>query len=181
MADRSRYSTVAILFHWTIAALILVNLWLGFAHDALPRGWAVMPLHKSIGMTVLALSVARVGWRLAHPVPPLPLDMPVWQRRVARLTHGLLYALMLAMPLSGWVMVSHGEVLRPLTWFGLFHVPYLTLGDPAGDIAHDVHEWLGWPFAALIALHASAAIKHHFVDGNAVLWRMLPIFRRPTR
>lgn len=166
------YSRGAIAFHWTIAVLVIANLLIGFG---LLSG---MPTHKAIGITVLVLTVARVGWRIAHRPPPLPADVPAWQARVAQLTHWLLYALMLAMPLTGWLMVSNGETLRPLTWFGLFDIPYLTISRRAGDIGHEGHELLAIPFAALVLLHIAAAMKHHLIDRDSVLVRMAPMLGR---
>lgn len=169
---RTTYSTGAILFHWTIALLVIINMLIGFG---LLDG---MPTHKAIGITVLALSVLRVAWRLAHRPPPLPDSIPGWQAAAARISHALFYVLLIAMPLSGWLMVSNAETLRPLTWFGLFDIPYLTISPAVGDAGHDVHVLLAIPFAALVLLHVAAALKHHFVDRNAVLARMLPIISR---
>ena len=125
-----RYTRVAIAFHWVIAALIVFNLWLGLAHDSLPRDWQVMPVHKSVGLTVLVLTLARIAWRLAHPAPPLPADLQPWERIAANASHFLLYAFMLAMPLTGWMMVS-GPKRRPLEWFFQFDVPYLPVSSGA--------------------------------------------------
>lgn len=108
----ARYTAVARALHWIIAILILGNLVFGFAHDALPKDWAVMPVHKSIGLTALALTLVRIIWRLTHPAPPLPAAMPAWEKGAAHATHVVFYALMLILPLSGWIMSSAGT--RPL-------------------------------------------------------------------
>ena len=100
----SRYTQVAILLHWTIAALILFNLFTGFFHHNFPRG--VMAIHMSSGITVLVLSVVRIFWRLTHKPPPYPVDMPHWERGLAHVVHFSLYAAMLLLPFSGWAMIS---------------------------------------------------------------------------
>lgn len=168
-----RYSRGAIFFHWTIALLIIINLWLGLGHDSLPKDWQVMPVHKAIGITVLMLTLARIAWRLARPAPPLPNSLQPWERAAANVSHFALYAFMLIMPLSGWAMVS-GTNRRPLEWFGQFDIPYLPVSDAIAGIGHDVHELLGWGFVALIALHIAAALRHHFLLRDNVLVRMLP-------
>ncbi len=142
MSSSERYSRGAIVLHWLIAALIIINLWLGLVGDTLPKDWAVMPVHKAIGITVLVLTLVRLGWRLAHPVPPLPATTKPWERMAARASHFLLYAFMLIMPLSGWAMVS-GPKRRPLEWFGMFNLPYLPVSPGVADLGHEVHELLG--------------------------------------
>src|SRR3546814_8610416 len=92
-----------------MAILILFNLFLGFAHDALPRDWKVMPVHKSIGLTVLALAVARILWRFTRRAPALPAGMPAWERGAAHATHFAFYAFMLVLPLTGWIMTRSEE------------------------------------------------------------------------
>ncbi|WP_336974049.1 cytochrome b [Sphingobium aromaticiconvertens] len=167
-----RYTRVAQSLHWAIAILILCNLWLGFAHDSLPRAWPVMPVHKSIGLTVLALTLMRILWRLTHPVPPMLATMPPWEKLVAKVTHFAFYALLLIMPLTGWIMTSAGD--RPLSWFFLFDVPKfgVTKGDAIVGVSSEGHEILGFLFATLIVLHVAAALRHHFVLKDATLRRM---------
>ena len=105
-----RYSRVAIVFHWTIAALVVANLAIGLLHESLLPG--TIPLHQSIGLTVLALTAGRILWRLGHRPPPLPAEIPAWARGSAHALHMTLYLLMIAMPMSAWPMVadwtSHG-------------------------------------------------------------------------
>lgn len=177
-----RYTGVAIAFHWTIAALVLINLWLGLFHDSLPREWQVIPVHKSIGLTVLVLTLGRIAWRVTHPAPPLPSGTPRWERIVAQATHYVFYALLLILPMTGWVMSSASAKRWPIDWFGLFPVPYLPVPLAAGGPAHGAHETLGLLMLALVVLHVGAALRHHFIRHDTVLGRMLPIFapRRPA-
>jgi cytochrome b561 len=177
IARGDRYSSVAIAFHWTIAALVLFNLWLGLAHDNLPREWQVMTVHKSVGLTVLVLSLARLAWRLTHRPPLLAHDLPAWERAAALAAHWGFYALLILMPLSGWVMSSQSR--RPLHWFWAFDVPKLPVTEAMGDFAGGAHEWLGWTMIALILLHVAAALRHHLILRDATLARMLPIVRAP--
>jgi cytochrome b561 len=167
-----RYTGVARALHWAIALMIVVNLVLGFGHDLLPDSW-VMPVHKSIGLTVLALTLVRIGWRLGHPVPPLPVGMPAWEKAAAQGTHLIFYALMLVLPLSGWVMASAGK--RPLQWFTLFDIPKFAVkkGEAIVTLSQGAHELLPWLWVALLALHVGAALRHQFVLKDGVLRRML--------
>ena len=169
---RERYSRGAIAFHWTIAALAIANLAVGFLHDPIPALGAYMGAHKAVGLTILVLTLARIAWRVTHPAPPPPGDLPAWQRIASRVTHWALYALTLLLPLTGWMMVSGSEVRRPLTWFGVFDLPYLPVGKAAGDVGHQAHVILGWLMLALVALHIAAALRHHFVLRDGVLRRM---------
>lgn len=168
-----RYTRVAIAFHWTIAALIVFNLWVGLARKSLPRDWQVMSLHKAVGITVLALTLGRIAWRLAHPAPPLPATLKSWERFGANASHVLLYAFMLAMPVTGWLLVS-GPERRPLAWFGLFDIPYLPVSPALAGFGRSAHELLGWGLIALVVVHVGAALRHHFLLRDNVLARMTP-------
>lgn len=169
----TRYTSVARALHWIIAVLIVANLVFGFAHDALPKDWAVMPVHKSIGLTVLALTLVRIGWRIGHPSPRLPAAMPAWEKGAAHATHALFYAFMILVPLSGWIMSSAGT--RPLNWFFLFDVPKfaVTQGDAIVGLSGEGHEIMGFAWAALILVHIGAALRHHLLLKDDVLRRML--------
>lgn len=172
----ARYSAVAMWLHWIIAALIIANLAIGLLHDSLLKG--TMPAHKAIGMTVLALTAVRVAWRLAHRPPPLPAHLPALERRAAHAAHWLLYALMILMPLTGWMMVSGTATRRPFSWFGLFDLPFLPISPAAGGIGHDAHGILGWIMLALVVLHVGAALRHRLVLRDGVLGRMAPALDR---
>lgn len=176
----SSWGAPAKLLHWVIAALIAAQFALGW----LAAGWRLSPLklnlfvwHKSLGMLVLALVVLRLLWRLANPTTPaLPADTPAWERAAARLSHALLYVIMLAMPLIGWVISSASGV--PFRIFWRIPLPALVAVDKqTADLASLAHFWLGMVFAALLVVHVFAALRHHFVKRNDVLTRMLPAWR----
>lgn len=178
ITDSQRYSSVAIAFHWMIALLVIVNLVIGLGHESIPALRAWMGTHKAIGISVLVLTLARVAWRLAHRPPPLPAATPVWERVAAHATHWSLYALLLAMPLTGWALVSGPDAKRPLSWFGLFDVPLLPVASSTADAADAAHGLLGWVMLALVVLHVSAALRHHLILRDHVLARMAPALRR---
>lgn len=167
------YNRVARWLHWAIAVMAILNLIGGIFHDAIGDSIPVIPLHKATGVTVLFLTLARIVWRLTHPVPALPAALAAWEGHVARITHALFYILLLIVPLTGWIMSSPGT--RPLTWFGLFDLPRfaVTKGDAVVGLSHEGHEILGYAFAALVILHIAAALRHHFILKDAVLRRML--------
>ncbi|HEX5960850.1 MAG TPA: cytochrome b [Rhodanobacteraceae bacterium] len=163
-------------FHWSIAALILAQAVIGLSMVQMgltPAKVRVFALHKSIGLTILALVLLRIAWRLTERRPADPAAMPAWQRSAARATHLALYVLTLAIPLSGWWFNSASNA--PLVWFGLFDIPSLT-----GGYAPDwkprallLHQTLFWLLVALLALHVGAALWHHFRQRDGVLRRML--------
>jgi cytochrome b561 len=173
IATDERYNHVARTLHWIIAALVMGNIAGGLLHETLEHVVNLMPLHKASGMTVLALSLVRVAWRLTWRAPAHPAGMSGPEVLAAKATHVLFYGLLLAMPMSGWIMASAGKY--PLSWFGLFDLPKLpvTREDPLYDIAHEGHELLGWVFLALAVLHIGAALRHHFLLKDNVLRRML--------
>ncbi len=172
-----RWGAVSQAFHWLIVLLIVGLAIVGLTMGELPKTpkyfW-VYTLHKSTGITVLALVLLRLAWRLyagaPHPVP----GTPTWQQRIAKLTHWALYGLILLMPLSGWLYDS-ASGLRPFKYFGLFNVPKLAGPDEAlRDAAHATHEWGFWVLLALVLVHAGAAFHHHLFKNDATLARMLP-------
>lgn len=169
----ARYSSVAIAFHWTIAALIIANLVIGLGHQYDER-WGSIPVHEAIGITVLALSAGRLAWRLAHRPPPLPADVTRLQTGAAHALHWTFYLLMLAMPISGWLMAS-ADGKFAISWFGLFRIPFLPVhGKAVGEITDRMHLVLGWLFVPLILIHVGAALWHHFGQRDTVLLRMWP-------
>ena len=181
-----RYTRVAMLLHWLVAALIVVNVALGWGVDLLP-GSAVrsaINLHKSIGLTVLGLVLLRILWRLSHPPPPMPASYAKRERRLAHAVHLGLYILILGIPLSGYLHDSaFSQAARhPLTLYGLIDVPRIpaivALDPVAKRHVHAfwfaVHVWLGYVLYGLFALHVVGALKHQFVDRTPELERMLP-------
>ena len=174
MPGRQRYDDVAIALHWTTAVLILANIPLGALGERIEAWLGASPvwLHKSIGLTVLALWITRLAWRLGHRPPPLE-GLPQWQALAARAVHWAFYALIILVPLSGWLRVSSGRY--PLSWFGLVELPKFPIAPKSAEAqaAATAHEILAWTMAALVALHVAAAL-HHRVRRDGTLRRMLP-------
>jgi cytochrome b561 len=187
-AERSTYSTVAITLHWLIALGMLTNIGLAWYFGTLkgPAEVAPLALHKSIGITVLLLTLLRIGWRLTHPAPPLPDAMQTWEKWAAKTTHFVFYLLLLAMPLSGWAMVSASPLIRvhPTVLFGVIPwpaVPYPGLDSDqlhgARKLFNTTHSTLALVAYATIVLHVAAALKHQIIDRDDVLSRMIPLLR----
>jgi len=181
-----RYGGVAITLHWLIAAAIALNLCLGLyvaeiLTDQDPSRQGLLQFHKSVGLTVLGLSLLRLGWRVVNPIPPLPDTLTALLKVVARATHYLLYFLMIAIPLTGWALVSSSPLGLPTSYFGLFHWPHMRfLADltrvqkkPLHRDFFDLHMYLAFSAIALLALHVAGAIYHQR-RGDDVLRRMLP-------
>lgn len=180
---RDRWGAISQSLHWIIVLLLLAVAVIGLVMGELPRSpkyfW-VYTAHKSIGITILALMLLRLGWRLHAGAPQAVPGTPVWQRRLATGTHWALYAVALAMPISGWLYDS-ASGLRPFRWFGLFEMPKLVRPHEwIASQAHGAHELLFLLLVALVALHAGAAIYHHLFLRDETLWRMLPRRRKPS-
>jgi cytochrome b561 len=173
-----RYSGVSILLHWLIAGLVVANILIAFAME---DNHGLFPWHKSIGIAVLLLTLARIGWRAAHPWPPFPERMAAWERGFARFTHIAFYVLLLAVPLLGWATVSAGrgigELFGFLPWFDLPVARSRDLSESFGE----AHETAVWLTLVLVACHVAGALKHHLVDRDVVLHRMLPPAGRRDR
>ena len=173
---REHWGTISKALHWVVVALILVMAWIGLRMGDMANGpdkIASYALHKSVGITILALVLARIAWRWYAGTPDALPGTPRWQERIASLTHLALYALLLAMPLSGWILNSASGF--PLQWFGLVNLPAIAGKDhDLHELAEDIHEWLFWAMVTLAVLHAAAAFHHHLFLRDATLARMLP-------
>ena len=177
-AAPARYDAGAIVFHWTVAALVLFLGGLGLLFDDIPRAsrpfW--INVHGSVGLVYLAAVIARLAWRAAHRPPPLPAGVGAFWRRASTGAHHLMYALMLAIPAAGIVAyVWHGRLFN----YGLFQ---LNFGVPSNRVvshpAEEIHQLLAYSLFALVGLHVAGALWHQYFQRDGVLSRMLPAAAR---
>lgn len=187
--NATRFGWVAITLHWVLAAAILFMVYLGlYMTDA--EDYEAYQLHKSLGITILALSLLRLIWRFVDPPPPLPTTMPAWEKFAAHASHWGFYALMIGIPLSGWLYVSaspNSDFVTTNIW-GVFDLPLIpplpTLEnrEDLADTFEDAHGWLAiYALLGLAGLHVLAALKHHFWDRDRVLHAMAPVIPNPER
>ncbi|WP_428681885.1 cytochrome b [Sphingopyxis sp.] len=170
-----RYTKVAIWLHWLIGLAVIVNIGLAMLTEDMPREAhrTAMDIHKGLGMAILALTLLRILWRLVHRAPPLPPETPGWEKWASRIVHFLFYALLILLPLSGWVWMSAAD--RPIDFFGLFTIPSIVAPDKLlSDTMHERHEVLGLTMLTLVAIHLLVVAKHQFIDRNRQLSRMNP-------
>jgi cytochrome b561 len=176
MTAPARYTRTAISLHWMVAFLILAAFPLGLYMSDMalsPTKLKLISYHKWLGVTVFLLTVARLAWRATHIPPPLPAAMPAWQRTTAHGLHHLLYVLMFAIPLSGWLMSSAKGFQT--VYFGVLPLPDLIGKDKAlGDVLKKVHELLNYAMLGLLIAHVGAALKHQFIERDGILARILP-------
>jgi cytochrome b561 len=174
-----RYRPIAQALHWLTALLVLgligVGLWMVSLPIGFPKlyayGW-----HKWIGLTVLVLTLVRLGWRTWHAPPPLPGTVTPWTRALAPWSHAALLVLLLSLPLTGWMMSSAGGV--PVVWFGFLPLPDLVGRDmQLFERLRTTHHWLAWTLIALLALHVLAVVHHDVMRRDGILRRMLPFGR----
>lgn len=177
--SNQQWGGIAKSFHWLLAVLILAMFVLGWTAESYPMSptkLKLFGLHKSTGLVILALVVLRIAWRAFDPAPALPADTSALERILAHATHRLLYVLMVAMPLSGWVINSAADF--PLKIYGWIRVPHIA---PASESlqtsAEVVHLTLFWIMALLVGIHVAAALWHHFERRDTILRRMLPFTR----
>ena len=174
-ATATRYHPVSMALHWLLALMILGSLAVGFYMTDLPLSPTRLKLynwHKWAGMTILILSALRLLWRLGHRPPP-DLPMPAWQSRAAHLAHQGLYALFFAVPLAGWAYSSAAGF--PVVLFGVLPLPdWVPVDRPLSDSLKQLHHLLAYALTTVIGLHVAGALKHHFIDRDALLQRMLP-------
>jgi cytochrome b561 len=174
--DADRHGGVAQLLHWLVAGLIVGMFGLGWYMAGLPLGqhkFAMYQLHKSLGLTVFGLVVLRLAWRLLDPAPPLPTTMPRWERRAAKVGHGLLYGLLLLQPLIGFLQSNAANF--PVVLWGVLPLPALLGADEAlAERLLELHGLCAQVLLVLVLIHVAAALRHHFVIRDDVLRRMLP-------
>lgn len=177
------YGRIAILFHWTMAVLIIGMLAFGLYLKQLPQTdpslFQLYQLHKSFGFVVLTLAVLRLAWRLVNPSPKLPQHMPALEKLAAHLGHVGLYALIFALPVTGWFMVSASPWGIPTVLFNILPVPHLPYPDVLGTKEQAeaffkmLHEYGAYLLIALVVVHIAAALKHHFIARDDTLKRMV--------
>ena len=176
---RTRWGALSQLLHWLMAALIGVQIGLGLTGADLPLGMsklATLARHKSLGLTILALAIIRLAWRALNPTPAPPAALKAYERRLARATHAVLYVLLIALPMTGWIMSSARGF--PVSWFNLVQLPNLVT--PSPPLYHAMvltHGVLASALGLILILHVAAAIRHHFVLRDEILRRMLPASR----
>ena len=179
-SDVKHYSGTAVALHWLIALLIVCGFYIGWIMTDIP-GFTPTKLkyfswHKWIGVTVFVLAVARVLWRATHRAPALDSATPAWQKAAAHLVHGLLYVLMLAIPLSGYFYSSAAGI--QVVYLGIVPLPTFIGPDQAlKAILRTVHVLLNYTLLALVGMHVLAALKHQFVDRDGLLARMIPFLK----
>lgn len=180
-----RYTTVAVILHWLIAAAIIFQVILGWRMGDEPKGpatYAIFQLHKSIGITILLLSLARLGWRLTHRPPPHPVGQPAWETLASKIVHVAFYVIMIGLPITGWIIVSTSKLTIPTVLFGAIpwpHIPGLPeLAAGPKHLWHEIgengHGLLVKTTYLLLALHLGAVAKHQILDRDEVLGHMAP-------
>jgi cytochrome b561 len=186
MIQIARYTRLAMLFHWVVAALIVINVALVLSVDSLPDTFErpIINLHKSIGLTVLGLAIMRLLWRLTHPAPAYPPNYAPWERKLAHAAHIILYLLIFLMPITGWIHDSawKGAAANPLNLYGVipwFRIGFIAHQDPATkeqihSLFSAIHSSLAYVLYAMVAVHIAGALKHQFIDREAELQRMWP-------
>ena len=171
-----RYSRGAATFHWLTVILVLSQIYVGFRFGDLPRGPArieLFTIHKTLGATILIVTLLRLGYRLINPPPPYPAELPKWDRFIAVWSHRVVYTVLIALPLTGLIAVSDRakDGWVDLIW-GL-QIPALPIGD--GELFGEIHEVLVWTTVALLVIHVAAAIYHHLIVRDSASGRMPPL------
>ncbi len=188
-----RYTKVAITLHWVIALMIIGQLVTGIimGYNLVDKSvlYPMYQFHKSLGLSILVLSILRLLWRLGHRPPALPAHMPVWEKWGARLSHYGFYFFMIFVPLSGWALVSTSSFGLPTSWFNLFiwpHIPGLeTLPEATktqvNQWSETFHVYMAYAMLGLLFLHIAAALKHHFIDKDNVMHHMIPLIKPKSK
>ena len=183
--NATEFDGVAKTLHWLMATLLIAQLLLGWlmteqSVEILDGGAKRLALHwhEALGLTLLCLALARLGWRLTHPPPPLPSYLPGWERRVAIAAEWALYAVFIGLPVVGWMIIS--TMAHPASFLGLFPIPNLPLLHDLPDrkdwreVLVGMHFALAIALVALVLAHAGAALKHHLIDRDDLLFRIAP-------
>ena len=180
--SEQRYGAVAIALHWLMAGVLIALLAMGIYMVSLPdvgfdtRKIMLILYHKQLGLLALMLAALRFGWRVGNALPSLTETLPDWQKVIARLVHLCFYALMFALPITGWLMSSAAGI--PVSLFGVLDLPDLVAYDDYLFRALvGIHRWLGYALIACIAIHAGAALRHHFIFKDETLKKMWPSSR----
>jgi cytochrome b561 len=180
----SRYTRIAMILHWLVAAMILLNVALIWSVNYLPENWIrpAIDTHKSAGITILGLAILRILWRFANPPPPLPSSYPAWERISAHGVHIALLLLLIGLPFSGWAQDSAWKdaAKHPMELFYMFPWPrigpIMSLEPQAKQMVYDIagraHVVFSYLLYALFLLHVGGALKHQFIDGKPELQRM---------
>lgn len=178
-ASPAHYTRTAIALHWVIALMIFIAFPVGLYMVDLrlsPEKLQLYSWHKWAGITILVLALIRLLWRATHRPPALPASMKRIEQIAAHGAHHLLYLLMIAVPLVGWMMSSAKGF--PVVWFGVVPLPDLVSKDKElGELLATLHTLLAWGMALIVIAHAAAAIKHHFIARDGILARMLPFLK----
>ena len=181
--EHPRYGGVAIALHWLVVALIIASWVLGLYMVDLPlspQKLKYISWHKWLGVTIFLIAACRIAWRLAYPAPPPPDSMPSWQRVVMGVSHLLLYLFPIAIPLTGWLFSSASGV--PTVYLGWVQLPDLVANDKLfAEQLRRAHFSLNVMLLVVVCIHVAAALKHHVLDRDEVLVRMLPFLRRPGK
>ncbi len=173
------YGNITKLLHWLIAVLVIGMLIFGLILVKLPNSHLksiLIDLHKSVGLTILLLMIIRLYWRFVDPIPVLPITVPPWEKLAARTVQALFYLVLFIMPVSGWLMSSFGG--HPVIFWAWFNTALpVAKNTHLAENLFTVHSVIAWVIIGLLVLHIGAALKHHFIEKNNVLRRMLPGYK----
>ncbi|MEE9434367.1 MAG: cytochrome b [Sphingorhabdus sp.] len=174
----SKYSKGAIAFHWIIAILVISNIGIAELTEdfAKVERAPYMAFHKACGISILFLTLGRLGWRWTHPRPSLPSSLAGWEKMLAKTVHFIFYLLLIGLPLGGWLWMSTYGDKAAVSMFGLFNMPVLPVvgNEVLQEITHEGHEIGGKVMLGLVIIHILAALKHQFVDRMPFIRRMWP-------
>lgn len=174
---RDTYGVIAKLFHWVLAVFVLGMISVGVSFNYLSASnfkTQLIQVHKSLGVTILCLMILRLWWRLINPQPRLPQNTPTWERLAMHSVHWLLYLTVIAMPLSGMIMSQAAGYAVQFWWFFSIKLPWVL---PSKALASDMfvaHKILAWTITTLVVIHTLAALKHHYLNKDTILKRMMP-------